>query len=155
MTTKTKEYEFPLSVRWTAGRRTVASVPGKDDLEVATPPEFKGGVEGVWSPEDLFVGAAATCFAVTLAAVAERRGIPLGGLEVDGRGRVSQRPDGRFGFSEIILDVTLATEPGFESEAVSAVEVAERGCLVTVSLDLPVHLELEVRTEPLVEEVAQ
>jgi organic hydroperoxide reductase OsmC/OhrA len=151
MTLDAKEYDFPLSVRWLSGRRTVASVHGKDDLEVATPPEFKGGIEGVWSPEDLFVGSVASCFAVTVVAVAERRGVPLHALETAARGRVTQRQDGRFGFTEVLLAVTASTDPGCEEELASAAEAAERGCLVTASLNLPVHLELEVQTAPLVE----
>ncbi len=149
MTSNAKTYDFPLSVRWIAGRRTVAAVPGKDDLEVATPPEFKGGVEGVWSPEDLLVGSVASCFAVTLVAVAERRSIPLRGLEIGASGRVTQRDDGRFGFTEVVLEVGLSTEPGFEQQACEAAEQAERGCLVAASLDFPVRLDLDVRTAPL------
>ncbi len=87
---------------------------------MATPPEFKGGVEGVWSPEDLLVGSVASCFAVTLVAVAERRGVPLRGLDVAARGVVTQRPDGRFGFTEVVLEVSLSTEPGCEEEASAA-----------------------------------
>jgi organic hydroperoxide reductase OsmC/OhrA len=151
MSASVKAYDFPLSVRWIAGRRTIAAVPGKDDLEVATPPEFKGGVEGVWSPEDLLVGSVASCFAVTFVAVAERRSVPLRGLEVGASGRVTQRNDGRFGFSEVVLEVAISTEPGFEREAAEAAEAAERGCLVAVSLDFPVRLELDVRTAPLLE----
>ena len=48
-----KAYTFPASVRWLSGGVTQASVLGKHDLRVATPLEFRGGVEGVWSPEDL------------------------------------------------------------------------------------------------------
>jgi hypothetical protein len=48
-----KAYRFPVSVKWREGRRTQASAPGKPEPEVATPPEFKGGIAGVWSPEDL------------------------------------------------------------------------------------------------------
>jgi organic hydroperoxide reductase OsmC/OhrA len=151
MSANAKIYDFPLSVRWLAGRRTVAAVPGKDDLEVATPPEFKGGIEGVWSPEDLLVGSVATCFTVTLVAVAERRSVPLRGLDVGASGRVTHRDDGRFGFTEVVLEVGLATDPGFEQAAVEAAEAAERGCLVAASLDFPVRLELEVRTAPLLE----
>jgi hypothetical protein len=40
-------YRFPVDVRWLEGKLTLASVPGKEPLEVATPPEFQGGVEGV------------------------------------------------------------------------------------------------------------
>jgi peroxiredoxin-like protein len=146
-----KAYDFPLSVRWTGGRRTIASVEGKDDLEVATPPEFKGGVEGVWSPEDLFVGSVAACFTVTLVAVAERSGVPLRELEVSAHGRVTQRHDGRFGFTEVLLDVSVVTDAGFESEIAAAVDAAETGCLVACSIDLPVKVQLEVRAAALLE----
>ena len=145
MTTHAKSFEFPVSVHWVGGRRTIASVEGKPDLEVATPPVFKGGVEGVWSPEDLLVGSIASCFAVTLVAIAERRDVPLHGLGVAASGRVTQRNDGRTGFVEATLDVALMTEPGHEEEAVAAAEAAERGCLVAASLDFPVRLELDVR----------
>ena len=141
-----KRYDFPVDVRWVAGKRTVVSVAGKDDLQVATPPEFRGGVEGVWSPEDLFVGSIASCFAVTLAGMADRRAIPLRSLTVAGDGVVTQRKDGRFGFSEVVLYVDLATYPEFEHEAVEAAHAAELGCLVACSVDLPVRLELTVRT---------
>jgi organic hydroperoxide reductase OsmC/OhrA len=151
LTTNAKEYDFPLAVRWLSGRRTVVFVHGKDDLEVATPPEFKGGIEGVWSPEDLFVGSVAACFVVTLVAVAERREVPLRRLEVAASGHVTQRSDGRFGFTEVVLEADICTDPGFEEEVTSAAEAAERGCLVAASLDLPVRLRLEVRTSPLVE----
>jgi organic hydroperoxide reductase OsmC/OhrA len=148
MTTGAKEYDFPLTVRWISGRRTRASVYGKHDLEVATPPEFKGGVEGVWSPEDLLVASVGSCFTVTLLAVAERRGVPVRGLEVGSNGHVTQRPDGRFGFTELVLHVVLDTEPGFEADAAAAADAAERGCLVASSLDFPVHLELDIRPAP-------
>jgi organic hydroperoxide reductase OsmC/OhrA len=146
MTTHAKTFDFPLSVHWVGGRRTVASVGGKPDLEVATPPEFKGGVEGVWSPEDLLVGSIAACFAVTLVAIAERREVPLRELDVAGSGRVTQRNDGRTGFVEATLEVAVTTDPGFEEEATAAAEAAERGCLVAASLDFPVRLKLDVRT---------
>ena len=144
-------YDFPLSLRWIAGRRTVASVYGKPDLDVATPPEFKHGIPGVWSPEDLLVASAASCYMVTLLAVAERRGVPLRDLDVSARGQVGQRPEGPFAFTGIELDVNLVTDTGFEEEARRAGEAAESGCLIAASLDFPVHLELNVHVLPLME----
>ena len=146
MPTQVKTHLFPVSVKWMGGKVTCASVDGKQELAVATPPEFHGGVEGVWSPEDLFVAAAATCFTVTLVSAAGRRGFPLRALGVHGTGAVTQRPDGKFGFTEIGLEVVIATDPGYESEARAAAEAAERSCLVAVSLDLPVRVTLDVRT---------
>jgi organic hydroperoxide reductase OsmC/OhrA len=151
MTTTSKSYDFPLALRWLAHRRTMLTVPGKEELEVATPPEFKGGVEGVWSPEDLLVGSVTSCFAVTLLAVADRRHVPIRGLDIRASGHVEQRRDGRFGFTEIVLHVMLDTERGCDADARAAVEAAEAGCLVAVSLDFPVRIELEVRAAPLLE----
>jgi organic hydroperoxide reductase OsmC/OhrA len=149
MATTAKTYEFPVDIQWLDGRLTRASAAGKPDLEVATPPEFKHGIPGVWSPEDLLVASAASCYAVTLLAVAERRGVPLRGLDVSTRGSVGQRPDGPFAFTEIELDVELVTDAGFEDEARLAGETAERGCLIAASLDVPIQLELNVRASQL------
>ncbi|HZO97914.1 MAG TPA: OsmC family protein [Gaiellaceae bacterium] len=143
-----KTHRFPVGVRWLEGKLTEASVPGKEPLRVATPPEFGGGVEGVWSPEDLFVGAVATCFTVTLVSAARRLQAPLRGIEVSGTGEVGARPDGRYGFVGVELEVELVTEAGFEAEARRAALDAERTCLVAVSLDTPVHLALHVRAAP-------
>ena len=76
----------------------------------ATPPEFGSGVEGVWSPEDLLVASAATCFAVTLSAIARRRDIALTSMHVAGVGHLGPLDDGGFGFASIELDVDVGTE---------------------------------------------
>lgn len=139
-----KAYRFPSSVKWLGGRLTRAVAPGKPALEVATPPEFKGGVAGVWSPEDLLVTATASCYAVTLAAVAERRGIPLRRLDVDATGHLERRSDGRFGFVVIELRALVETGPEYVAAAEEAARQAEGLCPIAVSLDAPVHVEVEV-----------
>lgn len=140
-----KAYRFPVSLHWVGGRLTRVSVAGKHDIQVATPPEFRDGIAGVWSPEDLLVASVASCFAVTLAAVAERRDVPLRRLDVKGAGTVTGRDDGRFGFSVVELEVEIETDAGHEHEAELAAEEAEKRCLVAAALDVPVHVELDVR----------
>ena len=73
------------------------------------------------------------------------------GLDVGASGHVTQREDGRFGFTELVLHVVLDTELGFEAGAAEAAEAAERGCLVACSLDFPVRIELDVRMAPVLE----
>jgi organic hydroperoxide reductase OsmC/OhrA len=141
-----KTLTFPVVVEWLEGRLTKATAAGKPELEVATPPEFKNGIRGVWSPEDLLVASAASCYAVTLLAIAERRGLPIRELRVGAAGHVRQRHDARFGFAEIELQVFLVTDAGREDEARAAVEAAELGCLIAASLDVPVRVSLELRT---------
>jgi organic hydroperoxide reductase OsmC/OhrA len=139
-----KEFRFPVQVIWHAGRRTTARVDGKPPLRIATPPEFRGTDPDVWSPEDAFVAAAASCLAVTIAAMGEREQLPLRGLSVRAEGVVGRRPDGRFGFVRIEQTVALKTDHGYEGTARAVVAKAEDTCLVTVSLDLPVETAVEI-----------
>ncbi|HXV96683.1 MAG TPA: OsmC family protein [Gaiellaceae bacterium] len=136
-----KTLRFPASIEWRGGRLTRASSPGKPSLDVATPPEFKGGVPGVWSPEDLLVAAVGSCFAVTLVAVAERSGVELTVLDVDGVGHIERAADGRFRFTVIELDVEVEADadPG-RLERLAA--KAEQVCIVSLALDVPVHVRL-------------
>ena len=139
-----KSFRFPVSVHWRGGHVTRSSAPGKPDLDVATPPEFRGGVEGIWSPEELLVAATASCYAVTLAAIAERRDVPLRALDVRAVGHVEKRADGRFGFVAIELEVELDTDEESRQAAVEAARRAEELCIVAMALYLPVHVRLAV-----------
>lgn len=142
--TTVKAHRFPVSVEWQEGRLTLATAAGKPDLEVATPPEFKGGIPGVWTPEDLLVTATAACYTVTLLAIAERTCIELLDLTVDGTGHVELRDDGRFGFVAIDLIANVAVEPEAVDAAERAARYAKDACLVSLALDTPVHLEVRV-----------
>jgi organic hydroperoxide reductase OsmC/OhrA len=141
----TKDFRYKVGVDWKGDRMTTVSSPGKPELTVATPPEFKGGVPGVWSPEDLLVASVASCFAVTLVAVAERRELPLHDLHVSGTGHLTGRDDGRFGFVAIELTVDVQTDELTIDAVERAAKHAERGCLVSMALDVPVHVEVVVR----------
>jgi len=144
-TVRAKEFHFPLSVEWTGGRRVVAKVHGKAGIAVAPPPEFRGVDPATWSPEDFFVGAAASCLAVTFTGLAERAGLSYAGLEVHGDGVVGGREDGRFGFTRVVLRLVVELDPADEERGRELARKAEETCLVSVSLDVPVEVEVEVR----------
>ena len=149
MTTTTKTYRFPVAVHWQGGRLTRASAFDKPDLRVATPLQFRGGVPGVWSPEELVVAAASSCFALTLAGVAERLEVPLLGLDVAGSGEVGKRDDGRFGFVSIELFVRAETTPDALERAEEAVTTAEEHCIVGIALHIPIRVAADVTAAPL------
>ena len=140
-----REFHFPVEIAWNGGRRTTARVDGKPPLPIATPPEFHGTDPDTWSPEDAFVAAAGSCLAVTIAALAEREQLPLRELSVTAVGVVGRRVDGKFGFVRIEQTVELTTDPEHEDAVRALVAKAEDGCLVTVSLDLPVQTAVNVR----------
>lgn len=140
-----KELQFPVTVRWRGGHLARADARDRESLELATPPEFHGGLKGYWSPEDLLVTSIATCFVLTLAAVAERRQMPLLDVSVSATGHMGRRDDGKFGFTVIELNAVLDTLPGSEGGIEAAAHAAEAHCFVTRALDVPVHVGLEVR----------
>jgi organic hydroperoxide reductase OsmC/OhrA len=139
-----KAYRFPVDVKWCGDRVTTATAPGKPGLVVVTPPEFKGGVHGLWSPEDLLVSSTASCYALTLVAIAERWDIPLRALCVRGRGHVEKREDGKFAFLAIELGVKAETDPEHVAAVAEAAARAKEHCLVSIALDAPVHVDVEV-----------
>ena len=144
-----REFRFPVQIAWEGGRRTSVSVEGKQPLPVATPREFHREADPqVWSPEDAFVAAAGSCLAVTIVALAERGQLPLRDLDVCAEGVVGRREDGRFGFLRIEQRVSLETDDAHAEAARELVAKAEEGCLVAVSLALPVETTVEVRTSP-------
>jgi organic hydroperoxide reductase OsmC/OhrA len=138
-----KEMQFPVSVRWRGGGLTIVEAHG-GQLEVATPPEFRTGLVGYWSPEDLLVASVTSCFALTLAAVSDRRGAALVDATITATGHMSHRDDGRFGFTVIEIDAKLETVEGGEDAVRAAAEAAQKHCIVTQALDVPVHLAVEV-----------
>jgi peroxiredoxin-like protein len=140
-----REFRFPVEIAWEAGKRTVARVDGKAPLPIATPPEFRGTDPEFWSPEDVLVAAAGSCLAVTIAALAERQQLPLHALSVKAEGIVGRRPDDRFGFVRIEQAVEVTTDADQQDAARALIDKAETGCLVTVSLDLPVQTTVNVR----------
>ena len=141
-----KAHRFPVSIEWKEGRLTTASSPDKPELEVATPPEFKGGIAGVWSPEDLLVAATASCYAVTLLAVAERKRVELFDLDVEGTGHLELCRDGHFHFIAIELVTTLNVDVSQRAAAEHAARYAKDVCIVGAALDTPVHLDVNVVT---------
>jgi peroxiredoxin-like protein len=145
MTTKAKEHAFPVTVGWRRARTVEASVHGKAQLDVATPPQFDRNADpATWSPEDLLTAAAATCLAVTIAGAAERAAVTLEHLSVDATGVVGMRDDGRYGFTRIEQRVAVTASADDVEQVRAIVERAESTCLVAASLDVPIETSIEV-----------
>jgi organic hydroperoxide reductase OsmC/OhrA len=137
--TISKDFRFHVSARWHGEQLAGVTAPDLEEIEVAVPPEFRGP-GGHWSPEHLLVASAASCYAVTFAAVAERRRIPLHSLTVTGTGHIGHRDDGRMGFVAVELTARIRTEPEFVAAAERTARATHTACLVTDALDVPVHV---------------
>jgi len=138
-----KAHRYEVRSRWLGGRRLALDAPDKPSLEVATPPDFKGGVHGVWSPEELLVASLATCLELTAVAMAEHWGVPLRALDVAGSGEL-ERKDGRFRFVVVELDARVETDAGHEEEVEELVRLAEARCIIGEAVSTPVVLNVQV-----------
>jgi organic hydroperoxide reductase OsmC/OhrA len=143
-----KEFRFPLSVEWLEERRVAVQVEGKPAIEVMPPTVFRGTDPAVWSPEDFFVAAAASCLAITFTGLAARAGLSYTKLKVDADGVAGIRTDGRFGFTQLLLRLVVETDPADTEQAHQLAEQAEETCLVSASLDVLVETEIDVRPPP-------
>lgn len=124
------------------GRLLGLEAPGKPTLRVATPPEFRYGIPGVWSPEELLIGSLATCYELTAIAIAEYKGVPLYDVRVDATGHVEHK-DGRYRFILFELDVVLESNDAHEHDLEHIAELAEERCIVGCALDVPLRVKVE------------
>jgi len=140
MESKSKVYLYQTSVRWTEQRKGTISCAGKPDVQVATPPEFKGH-ENIWSPEDLFVASANVCLMTTFLAVAERAGLAFSSYESTAEGRL-EIVEGKFQFTAITIRPSIILKPGGDpARAKELIEKAEHNCLISNSMKATVTLE--------------
>jgi peroxiredoxin-like protein len=113
-------------------------------LESSPPQEF-GGPGDRWSPEELLLAAVGDCFALTFRAAARASSLPWSRIEakVDG---VLSKMGHTTRFTEITIHAALTLEErdSHEAKALRLLAKAEKACLVSNSLAVPVRLEARV-----------
>ncbi len=134
-----KVFRYQNEVRWKAGRRGTASGSGKPDLEVSSPPEFKGEA-GFWTPEDLFLASINTCVMLTFVAFAQSKGLEF--LEYQSRAEgMLENVEGKYRFTEVSLHPRLRLKSTEDAErARKILDDAEANCLVSNSVTSTVKL---------------
>jgi organic hydroperoxide reductase OsmC/OhrA len=116
---------------------------GAPRLVTASPAEF-GGPGDQWSPEGVLVGAVADCYILTFRAIAKASTLPWATLECAVTGTLD-RVERVTRFTAFAVHATLSVPPGTdEAKARQAMEKAEKLCLITNSLNAPVHLDPHV-----------
>ena len=138
-------HTYNVDVKWVADRIGEVSSPELlDAIDVATPPEFPKGVEGVWSPEHFFTAAVNGCFMTTFLAVAENSGLAFRTFHCHAEGRL-EKQDGRYQMTEIILKPVLMLEDIQQKEKAERILFkAEAACLISNSIKSKVTLVPDV-----------
>lgn len=123
-----------VDARWAGGMMAVVRA-GEHEI-VVDEPESVGGTGKAPQPTDLFLASIASCFTLSLAYAASRRGVELPGLRVRAVGTY----DG-MKFSRIELVVRYGGPPHVLRELVAD---AERVCYVTNTLRQAAQVRIEL-----------
>jgi peroxiredoxin-like protein len=139
------EHFYDVSVRWDAERKgimTSEALPTK--IEVATPPEFPKGMQGIWSPEHLFVAAINSCLMTTFLAIAENSNLKYKSFQSKAVGKL-ELVDGKYLMSEVTLlpNVVINAEADRE-RALKVLQKSEAACLISNSVKSKIVMQPQI-----------
>ena len=132
---------YTVDVEWLADKRGVLTSPElAQNVEVATPPPFQGGVEQIWSPEHLFTSAVVSCFMTTFLAIAANSKLTYSNFKCNAKGKLEQ-VDGKYLMTEVLLVAQLTIDSLENKEKAERIlEKSERACLISNSIKSTVTL---------------
>jgi organic hydroperoxide reductase OsmC/OhrA len=84
------QYFFEVELTRTEGRKgmlTAKDVQGS--IEIATAPEFMGGLPDIWTPEHLFLGSLCSGFMTTYLALADKKGLHVAHVTCSAIGQIN------------------------------------------------------------------
>ncbi len=135
-------HDYTVRVEWQKDRMgTMSTVDSGDIINVATPPQFPKGMEGIWSPEHLFTAAVNSCLMTTFLSIAESSRLEFSSFSSDASGKL-EVVDGKYLMSEVTLRplVVVSTEAD-KAKADKVLLKAEQNCLISNSVKSKIIFE--------------
>lgn len=144
------EHRFFLNANWPGLRNDVGEIAsGNLKTKVSIPPEMDGPGIGT-NPDEMLLGAAATCYIITLAAMMERSGLEKHALTMDSEGIVDVTR-GVITYKKIIHRPHIILKmDATEKEQLLAHKLAkkaETSCMISRAVQGNVDIQLEVTVE--------
>ncbi|WP_252312556.1 OsmC family protein [Sinobaca sp. H24] len=127
-------HPFIVTTQWPEGRSSVGTLSSEHlETAISIPAEMDGPGVGT-NPDEMLLGAAATCYIITFAAMLERAGIKTEKLSMESKGLVDVT-NGVFTYKEIIhypnlLLASSVTEKE-EAKAMRLADKAEKSCMIS------------------------
>ncbi|MFH1771266.1 MAG: OsmC family protein [Candidatus Omnitrophota bacterium] len=145
---KDKKFTYKTTVIWNEEKKGFLCSLGKQTIEIAAPPEFKGH-EGIWTPEDLFVASVNACIETTFLHYAQRDNFEFLSYESEAEG-ILERIENQFIFSEIKVwpEIVVASNSHIE-KAKELIELAEKNCLISNSIVSKITIYPDIKVKPL------
>ena len=139
-------HTFYLKADWPGLRNDVGTIETKNlQTKVSIPPEMDGPGVGT-NPDEMLLGAAATCYIITLAAMMERSHLPKVSLSMDSEGIVDVS-NGVITYKKIIHrpKIVLNSDASIKdlSLAQRLAEKAESSCMISRALKGNVEIDLQ------------
>ena len=138
-------HTYTTSVTYTEQREGVLSSEGLSPFDVASPPQFPGGHEGIWSPEHLYVAAAEICLMTTFLSIAEKSRLEFVTYRSEAVGTLETIEKGMLMTKIVIRPKVVIADESKKERTLLLLEKAEKYCLISNSM------KTEVTIEPLVE----
>lgn len=146
-------HHFQLQTTWTGGRNDSATIHAGNLQTAVSIPKNMGGPGIGTNPDEMLLGAAATCYIITLAAMLERSGIDAQ-IDLQSHAQVDVT-NGVFTYKRIthMPTITLAvkTEARKRDVAQRYAQKAEETCMISKALrgnvDIDVRAIVTVRDE--------
>lgn len=141
------EHHFHLKADWLGLRNDTGNIAcGNLVTKISIPPEMGGPGVGT-NPDEMLLGAAATCYIITLAAMMERSSLEKDSLTMASEGIVDVT-DGVFTYKKIIHRPEIVLKPDASESDVrlarKLAEKAEKSCMISRAIQGNVEMELEV-----------
>lgn len=135
-----ENYSYETDLIWTGERTGRLEASGLPHLKISAPLEF-AGEPGRWTPEQLLVGATASCLMTTFMAIAEFSGVSLNFFRVKATGKLEKVPGEGYRFTEVHLVPEIGVFPDEVSKARRALAKAEKSCFISNSIRAAVRVD--------------
>lgn len=140
------EHFYEVSVAWQSDRKGKMTSPVLiTSIEVATPPQFPKGVEGIWSPEHLFVAAINSCLMTTFLSIAENSKLEFESFNSKAIGKL-EIIEGKYIMSEVTLTPTLfILNENQKEKAERVLQKSESNCLISNSVKSKIIFNTDIK----------
>ncbi|MFJ7727288.1 OsmC family protein [Neobacillus sp. NPDC097160] len=144
------EHVFHLKANWPGVRNDVGEIEaGNLKTKVSIPPEMDGPGVGT-NPDEMLLGAAATCYIITLAAMMERSGLSKENLTMESEGIVDVTK-GVITYKKITHRPRIILKPEASKKDIELAErlakKAETSCMISRAVQGNVEIELVATVE--------